>query len=80
MAVADAGFCRQDYIGADYGLVDCSTGTPLPDFYTALTWTRTMGEKVLDVAATGTKTGRAVPYGNFALILIHFAAASYVVL
>ena len=25
-AAGYAGFCRQDYIGADYGLLDCSTG------------------------------------------------------
>jgi heparanase 1 len=41
------GFCRQDYIGADYGLLDCSTGAPLPDFYTALSWSTTMGRGVL---------------------------------
>lgn len=40
-------FCRQDYIGADYGLVDCSTGSPLPDYYTALVWTQTVGAVVL---------------------------------
>jgi len=43
-------FCRQDYIGADYGLVDCSTGTPLPDFWTALVWGTTMGSTVLDAS------------------------------
>lgn len=26
-------FCRQDFIGADYGMLDCATHTPLPDFY-----------------------------------------------
>lgn len=46
-AAGYAGFCRQDYIGADYGLLDCSTGTPLPDFYTALVWTHVMGPIVL---------------------------------
>ena len=46
----------QDYIGADYGLVDCATGVPLPDFYTALVWTRTMGTTVLDVTATAKMT------------------------
>ena len=32
-------YCRQDYIGADYGLVDCSTGSPLPDYWSLLLWT-----------------------------------------
>lgn len=42
-------FCRQDYIGGDYGLVDCSTGVPLPDYYTALAWAGNMGPTVLNV-------------------------------
>eukprot|EP00656_Telonema_subtile_P048834 TRINITY_DN5925_c0_g1_i4.p1 TRINITY_DN5925_c0_g1~~TRINITY_DN5925_c0_g1_i4.p1 ORF type:complete len:543 (-),score=115.86 TRINITY_DN5925_c0_g1_i4:109-1737(-) len=40
-------FCRQDYIGADYGLVDCSTGAPLPDFWTAILFGQLMGPAVL---------------------------------
>ena len=57
-----AGFCRQDYIGADYGLVDCSTGTPLPDFYTALLFATTMGPNVLQVTATlGPTPGSGAP-------------------
>ena len=28
-------FCRQDFVGADYGLLDCASHTPLPDFYGA---------------------------------------------
>ena len=47
-----AGLCRQDYIGADYGLLDCSTGTPLPDYYTALAWAKTMGRGVLGATAS----------------------------
>ena len=46
------GFCRQDYIGADYGLVDCLTGAPLPDYWMALTFTRTMGMGVLEASLT----------------------------
>ena len=41
------GFCRQDLIGADYGLLDCSTGAPLPDFYVALAFSQLMGRGVL---------------------------------
>jgi len=40
-------FCRQDYIGADYGLVDCSTGAPLPDLWSLLLWTRLTSPTVL---------------------------------
>ena len=43
------GFCRQDYIGGDYGLLDCSTGAPLPDYWTALLFGTTMGPRVLEV-------------------------------
>jgi hypothetical protein len=50
-----ASFCRQDYIGADYGMVDCSTGTPLPDFFTALVWTHVMGPTVLGVTVADDK-------------------------
>ena len=45
-------FCRQDFIGADYGLVDCSSGTPLPDFYTALIYKRTMGTNVINTTVS----------------------------
>jgi hypothetical protein len=46
-------FCRQDYIGADYGLVDCSTGSPLPDFWSAVLWSRLTGQVVLNATASG---------------------------
>ena len=36
----------QDFIGADYGLMDCSTGAPLPDYWAGLVWATTMGERV----------------------------------
>jgi len=39
--------CRQDFIGADYGMTDCSTGTPLPDYWAGLLWSRLMGPTVL---------------------------------
>lgn len=26
-------FCRQDFVGIDYGMVDCATYDPLPDYY-----------------------------------------------
>merc|ERR1711871_744186 len=43
-------FCRQDLIGADYGLADCSTGTALPDFWAALLFARLMGPTVLSAS------------------------------
>eukprot|EP01046_Picozoa_sp_COSAG06_P054103 COSAG06_NODE_9535_length_1876_cov_0.800788_2_plen_128_part_00 len=53
-------FCRQDFIGADYGLLDCSTQTPLPDYYLSKIWTELMGAGVLTVTvAAGPRTTRA---------------------
>jgi heparanase 1 len=48
-----SGFCRQDYIGGDYGMLDCSTGAPLPDYYTALAFTTVMGQRVLGARVAG---------------------------
>ena len=42
-----SGFCRQDYIGGDYGMMDCLTGEPLPDYWSALLFGKLMGSKVL---------------------------------
>ena len=56
-----SGLCRQDYIGADYGMLDCISGAPLPDYYTALLWARTMGPTVLSSKATDKATGKAQP-------------------
>jgi len=69
-----AGFCRQDYIGADYGLVDCATGTPLPDFYVALLWTHVMGPTVLQVHLTNPTTGKALGDGGVVRAAAHCLA------
>ena len=50
-------FCRQDYIGADYGLVDCSTGAPLPDFWSVLLWTQLTTSSVLSATAAPIQMG-----------------------
>ena len=55
-ALASAGklsyeaFCRQDLIGADYGLLDCATGEPLPDYWSAVLWSALTGPIVLEAA------------------------------
>ena len=36
-------FCRQDFIGADYGMLDCATESPLPDYYAGILWSKLMG-------------------------------------
>lgn len=45
-------FCRQDYIGADYGMLDCATGAPLPDYWTAIAFGQLMGQAVLQASVT----------------------------
>lgn len=45
--------CRQDLVGADYGLLDCASHLPNPDFYTALLWKRIMGTRVLTALPSG---------------------------
>ena len=47
-------FCRQAFIGADYGLLDCETQTPLPDYYTSRLW---MHLVVMSVLKTTVSTG-----------------------
>lgn len=47
-----SGFCRQDFIGADYGMLDCSTGSPLPDYFLAVVYEKTMGKRVLRTSSS----------------------------
>ncbi|PHT46271.1 Heparanase-like protein 1 [Capsicum baccatum] len=44
-------YCRQTFIGGNYGLLDTSTFVPNPDYYSALLWHRLMGKEVLDVSS-----------------------------
>jgi len=40
-------YCRQSFIGGNYGLLNTTTYEPNPDYYSALLWNRLMGTKVL---------------------------------
>ncbi|PIA62977.1 hypothetical protein AQUCO_00200770v1 [Aquilegia coerulea] len=42
-------YCRQTLIGGNYGLLNTTTFTPNPDYYSALFWHRLMGKGVLSV-------------------------------
>ena len=44
-------FCRQDFVGIDYGMLDCSTYAPLPDYFSGILWSRLMGSVVLRAAS-----------------------------
>ena len=39
-------FCRQDFVGIDYAMLDCATNDPLPDFYAGTLWSELMGTAV----------------------------------
>jgi heparanase 1 len=45
-------FCRQDFVGIDYGLLDCATYDPLPDYYGGVLWSRLMGTGVSRVSVS----------------------------
>jgi heparanase 1 len=57
-------FCRQDFVGIDYGLVDCATLAPLPDYYAGIVWAKTMGTKVLSVSSTNSSSGGIRAYAH----------------
>ncbi|KAK7265839.1 hypothetical protein RJT34_33463 [Clitoria ternatea] len=40
-------YCRQTLIGGNYGLLNTTTFTPNPDYYSALLWHQLMGKSVL---------------------------------
>ncbi|KAL4584088.1 hypothetical protein LXL04_008678 [Taraxacum kok-saghyz] len=42
-------YCRQTLLGGNYGLLNRTTFSPNPDYYSALLWDRLMGTGVLDV-------------------------------
>eukprot|EP00755_Sulcionema_specki_P016788 Sspe_Gene.62840::Locus_35575_Transcript_2_3_Confidence_0.400_Length_1766::g.62840::m.62840/K07964/HPSE; heparanase len=77
------GYCRQDYIGADYGLLDCATGTPLPDYYAGWVWTKTMGTRVLAPSSDSRNVRvyahcanrRNYPRGAVTVVLLNLASA-----
>ncbi|XP_059432392.1 heparanase-like protein 3 [Corylus avellana] len=52
-------YCRQTFIGGNYGLLNTTTFEPNPDYYSALLWHRLMGRKVLSTSFSGTKKIRA---------------------
>ena len=70
-------FCRQDFIGIDYGILDCQDQTPLPDFYASLLWSKTMGSQVLAADSSSpflrayAHCGTAAAEGSVTLLLIN---------
>jgi len=52
-------FCRQDFVGIDYGLVDCLTYEPLPDYWAGVLWGRLVGPAVVRTTSNDTSGVRA---------------------
>ncbi|KAK9116604.1 hypothetical protein Sjap_015551 [Stephania japonica] len=52
-------YCRQTLIGGNYGLLNTTTVTPNPDYYSALLWHRLMGKRVLSVQSDASPFLRA---------------------
>ncbi|KAI4343929.1 hypothetical protein L6164_011218 [Bauhinia variegata] len=44
-------YCRQTLVGGNYGLLNTTSFTPNPDYYSALLWQRLMGKSVLAVTS-----------------------------
>jgi heparanase 1 len=59
LAPTHTGFCRQTLMGGRYELVNKTTRAPNPDYYVALLWKSTMGEKVLEASVEGSNQVRA---------------------
>lgn len=76
-------FCRQDFIGADYGLLDCSTADPLPDYYGAKLYQTLMGSGVLSARVTTPHAGAVRAYahcsrtsaGHITAVVLNLAAS-----
>ncbi|EXB65076.1 Heparanase-like protein 2 [Morus notabilis] len=52
-------YCRQAFIGGNYGLLNTTTFVPNPDYYGALLWHRLMGKEVLKTSHNGSPYLRA---------------------
>ncbi|KAL5553680.1 hypothetical protein UlMin_041081 [Ulmus minor] len=52
-------YCRQSFIGGNYGLLNITSFVPNPDYYGALLWHRLMGKEVLATSHDGSPYLRA---------------------
>ena len=48
-------FCRQDFVGIDYAMLDCATNDPLPDYYGGVLWSKLMGTGVVRASSTAVR-------------------------
>jgi len=58
-------FCRQDFYGIDYAIIDCVGHFPVPDYYTAIIWNLVAGSHVFNTTRPITKPDASVrPYAH----------------
>ena len=82
-------FCRQDFVGIDYGMIDPETNDPLPDFYAGILWSQHMGTGVIRAISSANQTVRAYAHcapdepnsglstnGDLTVILLNLASSS----
>jgi len=53
-------FCRQDFYGIDYALLNCAGHFPVPDYYLAMVWNSVAGSHVFNTTRPITKPDGAV--------------------
>ena len=76
-----AAYCRQDFLGADYGLVNFTTLAPASDYWLLVLWKRHIGPRVLSVSAPpASPLVRAYAFcgaqpGTVALLIVHLGDA-----
>lgn len=77
-----AAYCRQDFVGADYGLLNFTTLAPAPDYWLLVLWKRLVGARVLSIATPPADPlvrayafcGARAP-GTVAVLLVHLGTA-----
>jgi heparanase len=74
-------YCRQDFVGADYALVNISSMTPTSDYWLLVLWKQLIGTKVLNMTNSGPATLRTYAYcssdnTNVVAVLINLDIAS----
>jgi len=58
-------FCRQDFYGIDYAILDCVGHYPVPDYYVAILWNLVNSPRVLNTTRPTTKpVGTVRPYAH----------------
>jgi len=57
-------FCRQDYYGIDYALLDCVTHYPAPDYYLAILWNQVNSAYVFNTTRPTNTKGAIRSYAH----------------